>query len=41
MSWADYGCYRQGTVEMMNSPLMVVAYLTAEEPMHMPGTAER
>ena len=41
MSWADYGCYRQGTVEMMNSPLMVVAYLTAEEPMHMPGTDER
>ena len=41
MSWAEYGCYRQGTVEMMNSPMMVVAYLTAEEPMHMPGTAEK
>lgn len=41
MSWAEYGCYRQGTVEMMNSPLMVVAYLTAEEPMRMPNTTEK
>ena len=33
MSWMDNGCYRQGTVEMMNSPMVVVAYLTASEPM--------
>lgn len=37
MSWNDYGCYRQGTVEMMNSPCVIVAYLTAAEDMHMPG----
>lgn len=28
MSWISYGCYRQGTVEMMNSPNVVVAYLS-------------
>jgi len=28
MSWNGNGCYRQGTVEMMNSPYVVVAYLT-------------
>lgn len=33
MSWMNDGCYRQGTVEMMNSPVVVVAYLTASEPM--------
>lgn len=27
MSWYDHGDYRQGTVEMMNSPSVVVAYL--------------
>ena len=27
MSWQKDGCYRQGTVEMMNSPYVVVAYL--------------
>lgn len=27
MSWADEGEYRRGTVEMMNSPCVVVAYL--------------
>lgn len=27
MSWKENGCYRQGTVEMMNSPSVVVAYL--------------
>ena len=27
MSWRENGCYRQGTVEMMNSPCVVVAYL--------------
>lgn len=30
MSWKEHGCYRQGTVEMMNSPMVIVAYLTAE-----------
>ena len=28
MSWSSYGCYRQGTVEMLNSPNVVVAYLS-------------
>lgn len=37
MSWMDDGCYRQGTVEMMNSPMVVVAYLRAAEDMTMPG----
>lgn len=37
MSWEEYGCYRQGTVEMMNSPVVVVAYLTGSEDMYMPG----
>ena len=31
MSWENEGCYRQGTVEMMNSPCVVVAYLTADK----------
>lgn len=39
MSWYNEGGYRQGTVEMMNSKCVVVAYLSAEEPMNMyPGT---
>ena len=33
MSWKKEGEYRQGTVEMMNSPCVVVAYLEAEKPM--------
>lgn len=33
MSWRDDGGYRQGTVEMMNSPCVVVAYLNAKDPM--------
>lgn len=28
MSWQHKGCYRRGTVEMMNSPNVVIAYLT-------------
>ena len=32
MSWEHEGEYKQGTVEMMNSPNVVVAYLTASEP---------
>ena len=37
MSWAKGGCYRAGTVEMMNSPMVVVAYLTSSTDMSMPG----
>lgn len=33
MSWEDNGCYRSGTVEMMNSTFVVVAYLRGEEDM--------
>jgi hypothetical protein len=36
MSWEDTGDYRQGTVEMMNSPCIVVAYLKGSENMRMP-----
>ena len=31
MSWMNDGCYRQGTVEMLNSPMVIVAYLTSSE----------
>lgn len=37
MSWRDWGEYRQGTVEMMNSPCVVVAYLAATDNMQMGG----
>ena len=33
MSWRTCGSYRRGTVEMMNSPCVVVAYLSASKPM--------
>lgn len=33
MSWSKYECHRQGTVEMMNSPTVIVAYLTADNDM--------
>ena len=33
MSWENYGGYRQGTVEMMNSPAVVVAYMSSKEQM--------
>ena len=33
MSWENHGCYRQGTVEMMNSDMVIVAYLESEKPM--------
>ena len=32
MSWIDQGDYRLGTVEMMNSPYVIVAYLEAQDP---------
>jgi hypothetical protein len=34
MNWRDGGCYRRGTVEMMNSNCVVVAYLTSSEPFY-------
>lgn len=37
MSWMDGGCYRQGTVEMMNSPVAIVAYLKGAEPFEICG----
>lgn len=37
MSWKNEGSYRQGTVEMMNSPCVVVAYLTSKEDMDLFG----
>ena len=37
MSWANEGGYRQGTVEMMNSPSVIVAYLSGEEPYRIAG----
>lgn len=37
MSWRNCGDYRMGTVEMMNSPYIVVAYLRASEDMHFGG----
>lgn len=33
MNWRDYGGYRHGTIEMMNSPYVVVAYLASEQNM--------
>lgn len=33
MSWRDNGCYRAGTVEMMNSPCTLVAYLASSNDM--------
>ena len=37
MSWADEGCYRQGTVEMMNSESVIVAYITTDREMELPN----
>lgn len=33
MSWFDKGCYRLGTIEMMNSPMVICAYLTGNNEM--------
>lgn len=35
MSWTEEGDYRLGTVEMMNSEYVVIAYLEAEDSMHL------
>ena len=37
MNWQNNGCYRQGTVEMMNSPMVVVGYLKAKNDMCVDG----
>lgn len=37
MSWRNEGGYRQGTIEMMNSPTVVVAYLASDEDMETVG----
>ena len=37
MSWREEGCYRMGTVEMMNSPYVIVAYLTSDTDYHFGG----
>lgn len=37
MSWIEEGCYRQGTVEMMNSDCVLVAFLESERPLHIHG----
>lgn len=36
MNWVQAGSYRQGTVEMMNSKSVVVAYLESNEPYVLP-----
>ena len=35
MSWREGGCYRRGTVEMMTSPMVVVAYLKSDRDMNL------
>lgn len=35
MSWEEYGEYRRGTVEMMNSPKVIIAYLKSSEDMRL------
>lgn len=35
MQWTGEGGYRQGTVEMMNSPTVVVAYLNSTDPYYV------
>ena len=37
MSWRKEGCYRQGTVEMMNSPAVIVAYISSKDDMDLPA----
>lgn len=31
MSWREEGCYRMGTVEMMNSPMVICAYVKSDK----------
>ena len=37
MSWKHCGDYRSGTVEMMNSPCVLVAYLEGDKPFYLSG----
>lgn len=37
MNWHQNGCYRRGTVEMMNSPTVVVAYMASQNDMERFG----
>lgn len=37
MKWIEQGDYRRGTVEMMNSESVIVAYLESSTPFHMGG----
>lgn len=37
MSWRNFGGYRQGTVEMMNSPYVIVAYMKSKTPLSISG----
>lgn len=41
MSWVDGGDYRQGTLEMMGSKYVIVAYLKGEEEMYLGGGSEK
>lgn len=40
MSWFEHGSYRVGTVEMMNSPFVVVGYLRSDKNMTLFGCEE-
>lgn len=40
MSWYNKGCYRLGTIEMMNSPCVICAYLTGKNVMEDVGGGE-
>lgn len=40
MSWVNEGEYRAGTVEMMNSPMVIVAYLAGDKIYHGEENAE-
>ena len=36
MNWPENGCYRGGTIEMMNSPMVIVVYMkSAKDPLMM------
>ena len=37
MSWQEEGCYRLGTVEMMNSPMVICAYLKGKNSIEVGG----
>lgn len=35
MNWVNRGDYRMGTIEMMNSPMVICAYLDSEKPFYL------